>query len=110
MYYFFKALENYATFSGRASRKEFWMFFLFSIIFIIPFSIIDGIIVPNAEFGPLATFYQLALIIPSFAISVRRMHDINRNWLFIFIPIFNFIFYLTKGDAYDNEYGPPPND
>ncbi len=110
MYYYFKALQNYAAFSGRASRKEYWMFFLFNMLIIIALSFIDVIVDPNTENGLFSSIYQLAVMIPWLAVAVRRMHDVNKNGWFIFIPIYNLILTITEGDAYNNEYGPPPND
>ncbi len=117
MNYFFAALKKYADFSGRARRKEYWMFILFYSLFAIAAGIIDAIIMASAGiyFTPLLTLFSLAMIIPSLAISVRRMHDISKSGAMIlipFVPIIGTIWYLiltvTEGTVGDNQYGPDP--
>ena len=107
--------DNYATFSGRASRPAYWWWFLFQVIVVgIVAGIIDGIL---GTWGVVTGLAGLALLLPTLAVSVRRLHDTNRTgwWILIgLIPLIGFIvlliFYLQEGDAGDNEYGPPPPD
>lgn len=83
MNWYLKALKKYAVFSGRASRKEFWMFVLFDMIFAIIAMIID-------DFITVTTLYILVLLTPVIAVTVRRMHDIGKSgWMLLlsFIPI-----------------------
>ncbi len=117
MNYFLAALKKYADFSGRARRKEYWMFILFYALFAIAAGIIDAILISTAGiiFIPILTLFSLAMIIPSLAISVRRMHDISKSGAMILIPlvpIIGSIWYLiltvTEGTAGDNQYGPDP--
>ena len=91
MNYYISVLQNYATFSGRARRKEYWMFFLFNMIFSFIFGFICGLIgVPE-----LANLYTLVVLLPSIAVAVRRMHDVGKSGWFILIPIYNLILALS---------------
>jgi uncharacterized membrane protein YhaH (DUF805 family) len=102
------------VFAGRARRKEYWVFELahFPIILALVFV---GKIVHSRNLGLLPTLYILAMIIPSLAGFVRRLHDTNRSgwWLFInFVPVVGPLillsFTLTKGNAGQNRFGPDP--
>jgi len=104
MNYYFKVLQNYATFSGRARRKEYWMFVLFNTIFAFGFGFVCGLIgVPD-----LANLYTLAILLPSIAVGVRRMHDVGKSGWFLLIPIYNFILAVTEGEKGENQYGQDP--
>jgi uncharacterized membrane protein YhaH (DUF805 family) len=93
MKWYLMVLKNYVGFSGRARRKEYWMFLLFNMIFGIGAKIIDLIfgtsdVIPNN--GLFYSLYSLALFLPSFAVSVRRLHDVGKSgWLLlaIFVPV-----------------------
>jgi len=106
MKFYLKVLQNYATFKGRASRSEYWYFVLFNIIFSIALGYVSGIV--NLPF--LYTIYSLAVLIPSIAVAVRRMHDVGKSGWFILIPIYNLILACTQGVKGENEYGTEPND
>ncbi len=113
--------SKYATFSGRASRSEFWYFVLFNILVSIPVSIV-GVIIgclfskgPESVMTALLVIYSLAVLIPSIAVTVRRLHDSGKSgWLYLLILIpylgsfIIFIFTLLES-APDNKYGPNPN-
>jgi uncharacterized membrane protein YhaH (DUF805 family) len=111
MNWYIKVLKQYADFNGRARRKEYWMFVLFNVIFSIATQLLDGIL-GLASFeegnGPINIIYTLALLVPSLAVAVRRMHDVGKSGWFILIPIYNFILAVTNGEEKDNEYGPDP--
>lgn len=115
--------NKYATFSGRASRSEYWWAYLgyFVIATVLQiFAIIGGIILIDAgELALLPTLIALvgivALIIPTIAVSVRRMHDTGKSgWmlLILIIPCIGFILWIVwmveDGQAHDNAYGPVP--
>ncbi len=125
----FEPLRKYATFSGRARRKEYWLYTLF-------ISIVTGVLIglagPTGEWGNPAAdpetlgfgnetvamvlgVFLLAVLLPSLAVTIRRLHDSNRSgwWLLIsFVPLVGsfvlFIFYLLDGTAGDNRFGPDP--
>jgi uncharacterized membrane protein YhaH (DUF805 family) len=104
MKYYLKVLQNYANFNGRARRAEYWYFVLFNVIA----SAIVGFIAGLMNFGLLSNLYSLAVLLPSIAVAVRRMHDVGKSGWFILIPIYNFILAVTAGDSGENEYGQDP--
>ncbi len=120
MEWYLKVLKNYATFSGRARRKEYWMFFLFNVIFSFLAAVIDniiGIADPRTGYGVVYVIYSLAVFIPGLAVLVRRLHDTGKSgWMVLvgLIPLAGAIWLLilmvTEGDKGANEYGPDPKD
>jgi uncharacterized membrane protein YhaH (DUF805 family) len=118
MEWYLAVLKKYAVFSGRARRKEYWMFFLFNLIFSFAAIILDNILGTASSrtgYGLLNTFYTLAVFIPSLALSIRRLHDVDKSgWflLIVLIPIIGAIWLLilacTHGTVGDNKYGADP--
>lgn len=106
MEWYLKVLKNYAGFDGRARRKEYWMFILINTVITYALMYI-GI---KMGFAMLSTIYSLAVIIPSFAVAVRRMHDVGKSGWYILIPIYNLILAVTDSVPGPNEYGPNPKD
>ena len=109
-----KCLRAYATFRGRAGRAEFWWFAAFVLAGTLVLSLVD-----RAVFGPrvdfLSALFSLATLIPLIAVSVRRLHDIDRSgwWVLLhLVPLIGLIvmiyFYLLRGDGSRNRFGPPP--
>ena len=87
MEWYLKCLRQYADFSGRARRKEYWMFILFNAIISFVLGFIDGLLGLNL----LSYIYALVIFIPSLAVSVRRLHDIGRCGWWYLLPMFPFI-------------------
>ncbi len=116
MQWYTDVLKKYAVFSGRARRKEYWMFFLFNLVISVILSIVDSVAGTNGSgVGVISTIYSLAVLIPSLAVGVRRLHDTGRSgwWILIgLIPIIGtivlIVFLATEGNAGDNVYGPDP--
>jgi uncharacterized membrane protein YhaH (DUF805 family) len=82
MSWFVEALKKYAVFSGRSRRKEYWYYVLFVTIISIVLTMIDGLLGTyngSTGAGLLSTIFGLAVLIPSIAVSVRRLHDIDRT-------------------------------
>ncbi len=104
MNWYVKVLRNYAVFEGRARRKEYWMFVLFNLIF----SVVLAILGSAMQFDWLSNIYSLVVLVPSLAVAVRRMHDVNKSGWFILIPIYNLILAVTEGDSGENRFGPDP--
>ena len=104
MKWYLKVLKQYTDFNGRARRKEYWMFVLFNLIF----SMVWGFICGFAGFPEMAQLYTLAIIIPSIAVGVRRMHDVGKSGWFLLIPVYSFILAVSKGDEVENKYGQDP--
>ena len=113
MNWYLDILKNkYATFSGRARRKEYWMFFLINLLIAMAIGIVEAMIGLG---GILGLLYALAMLIPGIAVSVRRLHDTGRSgwWLLIgFIPFIGWIvvlvFMVLDSQPGDNQYGPNP--
>ena len=113
--------DNYANFEGRARRKEYWMFVLFNILFAIATGIVGVILAKITGIEILAVvfyaIYILAIIIPSIAVGVRRLHDTNKSgWLYLIslIPfvggIILLVFFVTEGTQGDNDFGSDPKE
>ena len=123
MDWYLMVLRRYAQFDGRSRRKEFWIFALFNILIILA-----SLFVRFASFGvmvhdnytetvlsiPLA-FYILVIIIPSLAVTVRRLHDTGKSgWMILLclIPIVGeiivLVFTVLDSDPGPNQYGPNP--
>jgi uncharacterized membrane protein YhaH (DUF805 family) len=113
--------KNYANFSGRARRAEYWYYTLANILLIIPFYAIGFIGVLN-ESSALATLglmvyglLALGTFLPTLAVAVRRLHDLNKSGWSYFIILIPFIgaiillvWFFTDGDRRSNNYGPDP--
>jgi uncharacterized membrane protein YhaH (DUF805 family) len=104
-------LKRYADFSGRSRRKEYWMFVLGYFLTLIVATILDGILGLSGMIGPYGIFASiviLAVIVPSIAVGVRRMHDTDHSGWWLLVPIVNLIFSLTEGTSGPNRFGEDP--
>ena len=118
MNWFLVVLKKYATFSGRAQRAEYWWFYLISTLIIIGLSLIDqatGTLDEETGVGLLNSLYSLAILIPSIAVGVRRLHDTGRSgwWLLIgLIPVIGsivlIVFFVLDSEPGENAYGANP--
>jgi len=118
MDWYLEVLKKYAVFSGRARRKEYWFFTLFSVIISLILTFVDaamGFRDEKSGWGPLSGLYSLAVLIPSLAVCVRRLHDTGRSgwWILIsLIPcvggIILLIFLIQDSEPGPNQYGPNP--
>ncbi|TGV01785.1 DUF805 domain-containing protein [Flavivirga rizhaonensis] len=107
MNWYLKVLKQYADFSGRARRKEYWMFSLFNLIITYGIIFISiGLEMPSLSI--LSSIYSLAVLIPSIAVGVRRMHDAGKSGWFLLIPIYNLILACTDSEAGSNKWGANP--
>jgi uncharacterized membrane protein YhaH (DUF805 family) len=126
--------NNYANFQGRASRSEFWWFYLFTIIISLILNIIDqaagftfgaqeidmsGTMVSIPGTGVLSTIWSLAVLLPILGLMARRLHDTDRSaWWILWGILLTFlcfvgtiiliVFFASKGTPADNKFGPPP--
>ncbi|MFP3152904.1 DUF805 domain-containing protein [Lachnospiraceae bacterium ZAX-1] len=114
MKWYLGMFKKYATFSGRARRKEFWMAYLFNVIVAIIFALLS-VFISETIFSVIMSIYSLAIMIPMYALIARRLHDIGKagKWFFIsFIPLIGviwfFVLLVTEGERGDNQYGPSP--
>jgi uncharacterized membrane protein YhaH (DUF805 family) len=120
MKWYLKVLKQYADFSGRARRREYWMFILFNMIFAVMAVIIDnifGFAIEGLGYGPIYLLYCLAVLLPGLAVSVRRLHDVGKNGWMIFIsliPIIGAIWLLVllvaAGEQGTNKWGENPKE
>ncbi len=79
--------RKYFTFSGRASRSEYWYFFLFCFLVSIFTGVIDGVVFGNASDGPVNGIFSLLTLIPLLSAGWRRMHDSGRSGLYLLYPL-----------------------
>jgi uncharacterized membrane protein YhaH (DUF805 family) len=120
-------LHKYATFDGRATRSEFWWFYLFyvlvSLVIYVPV-IVVGIIAGSEQSGIVNALWAifmilwvivlLALVLPLLAVGCRRLHDRGQSgWLqlLLLVPCGNIVllvFWVLEGTPGDNAYGPKP--
>ena len=101
--------KNYVNFQGRATRPEFWYFFLFNFVV----SFILGLL--GRVGTTLSSVWSLAILLPQLGLGVRRLHDIGKSgWLMLLslIPIVGWIiliiWWAKEGDPNENQYGPVP--
>lgn len=127
MKWFIKAFRQYADFSGRASRQEFWMFVLFNLLFAMTWAFVAGLL--TGLFGgsfdqesrlifmyKLIAIYYAVTAVPAMAVGVRRLHDTGRSgwWMLVsLVPIAGGIWLILlmclDGSAGDNRYGSRPD-
>lgn len=120
MNWYFHVLKNYAVFRGRARRKEYWYFFLTNVVISIVLAFLDNAMGNSGAgegAGALGTVYSLAILIPSIAVGVRRLHDTGRNgwWMLLgLIPLVGALillyFFVLDSQPGSNEYGLNPKD
>ena len=124
IYWYLQVLKKYLVFNGRSRRNEFWVFQVFNVLVSIIFPVIAVNLVSMMggdleiiviTYGLSMGIYSLGIIIPSLAVSVRRLHDVGRSgwWLIIgLIPIVGWIltliWYVSDSEAEENKYGPNP--
>lgn len=114
-----RVFSNYATFSGRARRAEYWWWVLFMILASLVVGILDAALFDGMgrmqDNGPLSAILSLVLLLPSLAVGARRLHDTGRSgwWLLLgFIPLIGTIiliwWFCTPGTVGPNRFGPDP--
>jgi len=109
-------LRKYTVFEGRAPRGEYWWFFLFNLLIMIGLTILDETIFGSGEtMGVLTSLYTLAVLLPSLAVGVRRLHDTGHSgwWLLLsLVPLLGgivlLIFMVLDGTPGANAYGADP--
>lgn len=111
MNWYLHVLKNYAQFTGRARRREYWMFMLINLIVTVLLSFVTGLI--GLEI--LSMIYSLGVLVPSIAVGIRRLHDTDRSgwWLLlVMIPLLGWIALLVitllDSTPGENTYGPNP--
>ena len=120
MNYYLKVLQNYATFSGRARRSEYWYFVLFNMIFAIVAVVLDnvfGTAIEGVGYGLIYGLYVLAVLLPGLAVAVRRLHDVGKSgWMFLIGlipligPIWLLVLFCTDSQQGSNKWGENPKE
>ncbi|MEO3433885.1 DUF805 domain-containing protein [Inquilinus sp. CAU 1745] len=107
--------SGYVKFGGRSSRSEYWYWVLFILLVQLVLGVIESAVLPITSRGILVGIFGLIVLLPNIAVSVRRLHDIDKSgwWLLIgLIPILGVIvlivFFCLKGTDGDNRFGPDP--
>ncbi|MBQ6206412.1 MAG: DUF805 domain-containing protein [Oscillospiraceae bacterium] len=110
-------LSQYATFSGRARRSEYWYFSLFNALLGFVIGVIGGLFLGETLTNVLTALVTLALLAPGLAVSVRRLHDIGKSgWalLFALIPVVGWILIIVwackDSESGENQYGSNPKE
>ena len=113
MKWYLAVLRKYVVFTGRARRTDYWMFVLISGMVEIGLSFINGWMGGDTPALPL--LYGSVVLLPSLAVSIRRLHDIDRSgwWvLLVFVPFLGLVvllvFMATPGSEMANRFGPSP--
>ena len=107
-----EVLQKYAVFDGRAKRSEYWLFTLVQIIIFTVLAALSSVV--GEWFLGVYFLYFLATLLPSLAVTVRRLHDTGRSgwWILIgLVPLIGaiiLIIFMVMESANDNEYGPRP--
>ena len=113
-----RPLKKYADFSGRAPRAEYWWFYLLFVVGYVIAMILDSLLGLDKTVGPygiVTMLLALALVLPSIAAGIRRLHDTDRSgwWLLIgLIPLIGaivlLVFFVSQGSVGPNQYGDDP--
>jgi len=104
--------QNYVNFSGRAIRSEYWFWTLFAILVSIVTSALDYAIFPHMDLSPINSLASLALFLPGLAVSIRRLHDLDRTgwWILILLTVIGIIliivWFCMRGTVGPNRFGP----
>ena len=108
--WYFAPWKKYAVFAGRARRKEFWLFYLGNFIVALALGLSEGLfgIAAETDESILALLFQLAILAPTLAVGVRRMHDTDHSGWWVIVPIANVVFLFMKGTRGANRFGADP--
>ncbi|MFJ6794951.1 DUF805 domain-containing protein [Streptomyces sp. NPDC091268] len=110
VHYYTDVLKKYAVFSGRATRREFWMFWLIDAVLVVGLIVLDGYLGTTLP----ETAYAVAVFLPTLALVVRRLHDTGRSGWMVLVALVPFIGYfwvlwvMTLASSTDESYGPYP--
>ena len=105
--------NNYCNFDGRASRSQYWWFYLFQIIVSVVLYCLSPIL--GSSVTTLATLINLALLLPALGLCFRRLHDTGKSgwWTLISLTgigiLVLLVFFAQNSEMRANEYGPVPN-
>lgn len=111
--WYLEVFKNYANFNGRTQRRGYWYFVLFNILIGMGCGLIDYLLETAVGFGFVGIIYNLVLLVPTFALGARRLHDIGKSgWLQLLalIPLIGaiilIVWFATESTKAENQYGP----
>lgn len=123
MNWYLKCLRQYADFSGRARRTEYWMFTLFNVIIVVLLYalLVVGLAMDKPALGAVSIgalwLYNLAVLVPTLAVAVRRLHDIGKEGWYILLGLIPLVgvlvllyFYVQDSEPGENQWGPNPKE
>lgn len=103
--------EKYAAFEGRASRREFWYFVLASFLISAILGFVEGLVLGatatprlTQNGGALGNIYSVLVLVPSLAVSARRLHDIGKSGWWMLVPFYNIYLFFQRGHAGTNRF------
>jgi uncharacterized membrane protein YhaH (DUF805 family) len=96
--------SKYATTKGRATRSEYWWFYLFNVLVSLGATLMDYVMGGSVFASVFAFVWSLAVLVPSICVGIRRLHDINRSGWWIIVPIVSVVMLLIPSDPNPNEY------
>jgi uncharacterized membrane protein YhaH (DUF805 family) len=114
MHWYLEVLKKYTLFTGRARRSEYWYFVLVSVGIAVVLGVVDSVLRSLIGIGPLGMIYGLAVLVPSIAVAIRRLHDTDRSgwWVLLgLVPLVGLvlIYFLAQDSmASTNRYGQNP--
>jgi uncharacterized membrane protein YhaH (DUF805 family) len=106
--------RNYVNFSGRAARSEYWYWALFAFLASIAARLIDHTLFSSLDVSPIHGLVSLALFLPGLAVSIRRLHDLDRIgwWILLVITVIGIfvllIWFCMRGTVGSNRFGVDP--
>jgi uncharacterized membrane protein YhaH (DUF805 family) len=114
MNWWFIVMKKYSDFGGRASRSEYWFFVLFTVLLGLIALWIDNMITHRGP-GLISFLFNIAILLPTLAVTIRRLHDIGKSYQSLFIgmipligTIWLIVYFASDGELDQNEYGPNP--
>ena len=99
--------KKYGVFTGRARRKEFWVFSLGNLILFVALGFFSEGVPEETIYNVVGLFY-LAILVPSLAVGVRRMHDSNHSGWWVIVPLVSWMFWYVDGTRGPNRFGDDP--
>lgn len=107
MHYFIKCLKQFTNFKGRARRREYWIFYLFTFSISFSFTVL-GLALKEPNLNKIGVTITCIFLLPTISAAVRRMHDVGKSGWYLLVPIYNLILACTDSEKGPNKYGEDP--
>lgn len=101
-------LQKYVVFTGRARRAEYWYFVLALAVFSFIMNFVLLMVGSEALADTMTLILKHAIIVPSIAVGIRRMHDVDKSGWFILVPFYNLYLFIQPGTVGPNRFGQDP--